>query len=131
MTMPVASPAPSTKNMLVRINRELDASFDVEAFRHLAVWNGEAKRVEMHLEAQNEHTVSVAGRDFAFAEGETIHTENSHKYTIADFAALAERGRLAHRPQMGEPGPAIRGPAAGIATLSRPWGRFRRRHILC
>ena len=79
------------KNMLVRINRELEGDFDPEAFRHRAVWNAEKSRIEMHLESVKAQRVCVAGRAFAFAAGETIHTENSHKYTIAGFAALAAK----------------------------------------
>ncbi len=79
------------RNLLIRINRELDASFDLKLFRHRAKWNDEAKRVEMHLESRLDQTVSVAGKEFAFEEGETIHTENSHKYTLESFAELAGR----------------------------------------
>jgi dimethylhistidine N-methyltransferase len=77
------------RNLLVRINRELDADFDVEAFAHRAVWNAEASRIEMHLESLRDQTATVAGRRFVFAAGETIHTENSCKYTPEAFAALA------------------------------------------
>lgn len=79
------------QNLLVRINRELEGGFDLKLFRHRAKWNDEAKRVEMHLESRIDQTVPVAGQDFAFAEGETIHTENSHKYTVEGFAELAGR----------------------------------------
>ena len=96
------------KNMLVRLNRELEANFDLESFRHRAVWNDEAKRVEMHLQSRAVQTVSVAGKDFRFAEGETIHTENSHKYTIAGFAAMAEKaGWHLARQWTGQPGFAV------------------------
>ena len=79
-------------NLLVRFNRELDADFDVSAFAHEARWNAERRRIEMHLVSRRAQEVRVAGRRFAFAEGESIHTENSHKYTLDGFAALAERG---------------------------------------
>lgn len=76
-------------NLLERINRELEGSFDLDGFRHRAVWNEDESRVEMHLESLREQTVQVAGRDYAFAAGERIHTENSHKYTVDGFASLA------------------------------------------
>jgi len=76
-------------NMLARLNRELGADFNPAAFRHRAVWNGMESRIEMHLESVCPQRVRVAALDFEvdFAEGETIHTENSYKYT----AALAEQ----------------------------------------
>ncbi|KRC81019.1 L-histidine N(alpha)-methyltransferase [Sphingomonas sp. Root241] len=67
-------------NLLERINRELAGTIPVEAFRHRAIWNADAARIEMHLEAQREVEFSVDGRTFAMDAGETIHTENSHKY---------------------------------------------------
>lgn len=78
-------------NLLVRLNRELDAGFDPTAFAHEARWNDEHRRIEMHLVSRRAQRVRVAGRTFTFAEGETIHTENSHKYTLDGFAALAAR----------------------------------------
>ncbi|MBI1328634.1 MAG: L-histidine N(alpha)-methyltransferase [Alphaproteobacteria bacterium] len=77
------------KNVLARINRELGGDFDLDAFAHLAVWNAEGSRIEMHLVSLKAQTVTVSGRSFEFAEGETIHTENSHKYTIARFTEMA------------------------------------------
>jgi dimethylhistidine N-methyltransferase len=79
------------KNLLVRINRELGADFDLDAFAHRAVWNAEASRIEMHLESLRDQQVRVAGRTFRFARGETIHTENSAKFTVEQFAGLAEK----------------------------------------
>ncbi|MFP4126802.1 MAG: L-histidine N(alpha)-methyltransferase [Alphaproteobacteria bacterium] len=79
-------------NLLVRLNRELDATFDPAAFAHAARWNAERRRIEMHLVSRCAQEVRVAGRRFAFAEGESIHTENSHKYTLDGFAELATRG---------------------------------------
>ncbi|MDB5445835.1 MAG: hypothetical protein JWQ97_1152, partial [Phenylobacterium sp.] len=78
------------KNLLARINRELGADFDLEGFVHRARWNAGESRIEMHLESLREQTVRVAGRRFRFAAGETLHTENSYKFTIPGFAALAE-----------------------------------------
>ena len=78
-------------NLLTRINRELGANFDVAAFAHRAVWNAEKSRVEMHLVSERAQSVIVRGRCFDFAAGETIHTENSRKYTLKQFAAIACR----------------------------------------
>jgi dimethylhistidine N-methyltransferase len=79
------------KNLLIRINRELGADFNVEAFAHLALWNAEQARVEMHLVSQVEQVVKVAGHTFRFAAGESLHTENSHKFTVDSFTELAAR----------------------------------------
>ena len=76
-------------NILRRMNRELGGNFDGAAFRHKAFYNVPEHRVEMHLESTKAQRVTVAGRTFDFAEGETIHTENSYKYTIDSFRALA------------------------------------------
>lgn len=76
-------------NLLRRINRELDADFDLDAFRHLALYNARHGRIEMHLVSLRRQDVTVAGEQFSFAEGEGIHTENSHKYTIEGFRAFA------------------------------------------
>ncbi|RYD54681.1 MAG: L-histidine N(alpha)-methyltransferase [Sphingomonadales bacterium] len=67
-------------NLLERINRELAGTIPLDAFRHRAIWNADAARIEMHLEAQRDVEFTVDGRVFAMAAGETIHTENSHKY---------------------------------------------------
>ena len=78
-------------NMLHRINRELDADFDVQAFTHQAFYNESQGRVEMHLVSKVAQAVTVAGRLFEFASGETIHTENSYKYGVQEFVELAEK----------------------------------------
>ncbi len=78
-------------NLLHRINRELDAAIDPESFAHRALFNAEASRIEMHLVSRRAQTIGVAGRSFAFEAGESIHTENSYKYTLAGFRALAAR----------------------------------------
>ncbi|MGH8619141.1 MAG: L-histidine N(alpha)-methyltransferase [Burkholderiales bacterium] len=75
-------------NLLVRFNRELGADFDLAAFRHKAFYDGYLGRVEMHLESLRAQTVTVAGRRFGFAAGETIHTEISCKYSLEEFRAL-------------------------------------------
>ena len=76
------------KNMLVRLNLELGADFDVDCFEHRAFFNEEASRIEMHLVSAQEQQVTIGGQHFTFEEGESIHTENSYKYTQADFVSL-------------------------------------------
>jgi dimethylhistidine N-methyltransferase len=71
-------------NLLHRINAELDGTIDVAAFRHRAIWNDEMSRIEMHLEAVRDVEFTVAGVGFAMKRGDTIHTENSHKYGHRD-----------------------------------------------
>jgi dimethylhistidine N-methyltransferase len=77
-------------NLLTRINRELAADFDVDAFSHRAFYNSERRRIEMHLVSGRRQTVNIAGHMLKFAAGETIHTENSYKYTIESFGLLAQ-----------------------------------------
>jgi uncharacterized SAM-dependent methyltransferase len=79
------------KNLLSRINRELGGDFHLERFAHRAVWNAAESRIEMHLESLRDQQATVAGRTFRFRAGETIHTENSCKFTVEGFAALAEK----------------------------------------
>src|SRR3546814_8954273 len=79
-------------NLLARINRELGGNFDLGRFRHRAIYARDKGRIEMHLESREEQTVTISGRRFHFAAGETIHTENSYKYTPEGFAALAAAG---------------------------------------
>jgi len=76
-------------NLLTRINRELGANFDVGGFRHEARWNREQSRIEMHLVSVRDQNVQILERRISFREGETIHTENSHKYNQKRFARLA------------------------------------------
>jgi len=80
------------RNLLVRANRELGADFDLGAFAHEARWNAEASRIEMHLRAERATEAHIDGRTFSFAEGETIHTESSYKYTPERLGALARAG---------------------------------------
>ena len=75
-------------NLLHRINAELDADIPVDGFRHRAIWNDALSRIEMHLEAVRDVAFSICGRTFAFKAGETIHTENSHKYGHRDSRIL-------------------------------------------
>ncbi len=79
------------KNILSRINRELGADFDVGAFDHEARWNDDKGRVEMHLVSRHSQTVHVRGEAFSFQSGESIHTENSHKYGVEEFQSLAQK----------------------------------------
>ena len=79
-------------NLLERINRELDGTIPVEDFRHRAIWNDDRARIEMHLEAMRDAAFEVDGRDFSIAAGETIHTENSHKYGARDARILLRGG---------------------------------------
>lgn len=78
-------------NLLARINRELGADFDLDAFEHQAIFNDKRSRVEMHLVSRERQRVSVCGRKVDFEAGETIHTECSYKYTLSSFGALARR----------------------------------------
>jgi dimethylhistidine N-methyltransferase len=84
------------KNLLQRINRELGGRFDLQAFRHVAFWNPDASRIEMHLESLHEQTIWVQdlGRCFYFAQDERIHTENSYKFSAAGIASLLESSGL-------------------------------------
>jgi len=76
-------------NLLRRINRELGADFDLRRFRHYAFYNPQPGRIEMHLVSLERQSVSVGAYRFEFAPGETIHSENSYKYAVEEFAALA------------------------------------------
>ncbi|PPR64006.1 MAG: Histidine N-alpha-methyltransferase [Alphaproteobacteria bacterium MarineAlpha3_Bin3] len=77
------------RNVLERINRELGGCFDIETFRHRALYNGAEGRIEMHLVSEKDQTVTVHDRDFTFTEGETIHTEDSYKYHVEEFSSFA------------------------------------------
>ncbi len=77
------------RNLLVRANRELNAGFDIDAFTHRAVWNADASRMEMHLVATESLQVRIDGQTIAFRKGETIHTENSRKFTEESVRELA------------------------------------------
>jgi dimethylhistidine N-methyltransferase len=76
-------------NLLARINRELGGDFDPRRFAHYAFYNAPLGRIEMHLVSLAPQTVNVGDHRFAFAAGESIHTENSYKYSIAEFQGLA------------------------------------------
>lgn len=85
------------RNLLVRINRELDADFHADRFRHVALWNAARSRVEMHLESVGAQRVRLAsvGVDIAFADGERIHTESSVKYDTPGVTRMLARAGLA------------------------------------
>lgn len=80
-------------NVLAKINKELDGEFDVSSFGHNAFYNETFRRIEMHLVSKRRQSVHVGRIDetFDFAKGETIHTENSHKYSVGQIEALAEK----------------------------------------
>jgi L-histidine Nalpha-methyltransferase len=82
------------KNVLVRINRELDANFDLDRFRHVARWNRARSRMEMHLESRCDQQVDIRalGLGVDFSAGEGIHTENSYKYTLPTVRSILRTG---------------------------------------
>jgi len=79
-------------NLLHRINRELDGDIPVEAFRHRAIWNEDHGRIEMHIEARRDVRFTISGEEFWLRAGETIHSENSHKYGPRDARLLLRAG---------------------------------------
>jgi dimethylhistidine N-methyltransferase len=83
-------------NLLARINRELDANFDIIAFRHRAVYDSELGRIEMYLVSTRSQRVTIGrlGLKVEFATGETIHTENSYKYSLTEMAEVARAAGL-------------------------------------
>lgn len=76
-------------NLLERINRELDGDIETERFEHVALYNEERGRMELYLKSLVDQRATIAGRSFLFAAGELVHTENSYKYSISEFRALA------------------------------------------
>lgn len=76
------------KNMLVRLNNELGADFALDSFAHHAWYNESEGRIEMHLVSEKEQLVSIDGEEIYFEEGESIHTENSYKYSLKEFEEL-------------------------------------------
>lgn len=79
------------KNLLVRINRELGADFNVGQYKHHAFFNEKKHRIEMHLVSLQQQNVTIDGHVFRFAKGQSILTEYSHKYTIESFQQLTEK----------------------------------------
>lgn len=94
---PLGVTADFNMNLLTRINGELGGDFDMSAFEHDARYNDQLGRIEMHLVSKRSQTATIAGRRFTFREGETIHTENSYKYDIDQFRALATEAGWSHR----------------------------------
>lgn len=76
------------KNLLVHLNREIGTQFDTDLFEHRAIWNEEKGRIEMHLFVIKSHSVMVGEEIIEFEKGESIHTENSHKYTLNSFSEM-------------------------------------------
>lgn len=76
-------------NLLHRINRELDGDIDVSQFAHEAIYSEDDGRVEIYIVSLADQEINVLGRSYEFTEGERLHTENSHKYSIAEFADMA------------------------------------------
>ena len=102
---PLGVTAAFNRNLLVRINRELGADFDLDGFAHRAVWNRDASRIEMHLVCTRSQHVRVpaAGIEFVMNEGDTIWTESSYKYRPDDLMAMLERTGFARPRQWIEP----------------------------
>ena len=78
-------------NLLRRMKRELDASLTLDDFEHYAIYNEQDMRIEMHLKAVRPTKITLDSREFSFQEGETLHTENSHKYTVERLKALIDQ----------------------------------------
>jgi dimethylhistidine N-methyltransferase len=89
---PLGVTAAFNLNLLGRINRELEANFDLSQFEHIACFNREARSVEMHLRSRRQQVVRIQRSDLTvgFGEGETIWTESSHKYAAAEIGSIAE-----------------------------------------
>ena len=90
---PLGVTAAFNRNLLVRINRELDADFDIEQFEHLVIFDDQNHNIEMHLQARTDQTVTIAkaGLSFRILRGETIWTETSHKYSRSELIDIAQR----------------------------------------
>lgn len=84
-------------NLLKRMQSELGAELNESGFSHVAFYNGDQGRVEMHLEAKGPQTIRLQGKDFAFDDGERIHTESSYKYEPEEFAEMAQRAGFVPR----------------------------------
>lgn len=91
------------KNLLVRLNRELGADFDVSAFAHYAFYEPRRGRIEMHLVSTKRQTVHVGGIPFPFEDGESLHTESSYKWDLASFVRLAGEAGLEARASWLDP----------------------------
>ncbi len=91
------------RNVLVRANRELGADFEPDSFHHYAFYEPRAQRIEMHLVSSRRQSVHVCGQTFVFEEGESLHTESSHKYTIEGFGEVARHAGFAPGPVWCDP----------------------------
>lgn len=91
------------RNLLVRANRELGANFEIPQFVHSAFYNAPLQRIEMHLMSTCRQTVQVGGSSFSFAQGETLHTENSYKFTVEGLQQLALQAGLTPGPVWRDP----------------------------
>ncbi len=98
---PLGVTAAFNRNLLVRINRELGGTFDLDAFAHVAVWNPAHNRVEMHLESGRDQRVTIAraGLSVQFAQGERIWTESSYKYEPAQIEEMGRHAGFVTREQ--------------------------------
>ena len=90
-------------NLLRRINRELDGDIPLDAFRHQARWNDMLSRIEMHLVATRDVSFTIEGRRFSFAKGQSIHTENSHKYEARGARLLLLAGGWTPHAEWSDP----------------------------
>lgn len=93
------------KNILAHVNRELDANFDLNTFRHVALWNPEASRMEMHLESTRPQVIHVRGLQLRvnFNKGERIHTENSYKFTQPVVDSILKLAGFTHEETWTDP----------------------------
>ena len=83
-------------NLLVRMNQELGANFTLEHFKHKALFNEQESCIEMHLESLEDQSVSLGDQEIIFQKGETIRTEQSHKYSLDAFKDVAKKARNEH-----------------------------------
>src|SRR5262249_11271921 len=106
---PLGVTAAFNRNLLVRANRELDADFALDGFRHQAPWNGDASRIELYPVSGRRQRVRIpaSGLDIAFEAGDTIWTESSHKYRAPEIADLVERAGFRTAAQWIEQGFAL------------------------
>jgi dimethylhistidine N-methyltransferase len=106
---PLGVTAAFNRNLLVRVNRELEGNFDVDRFAHRAVWNESASRMEMHLVARTRQRVAVraAGVELVIAEGETIWTESSYKYRVDEIGRMLRASGFEVRDQWIDAGDAF------------------------
>jgi dimethylhistidine N-methyltransferase len=91
------------RNLLERANRDLGSDFDPHAFDHYAPYRVQEQRIEMHLISTRRQTVHIGGQAFEFAQGESLHTENSYKYTIESFRDLAREAGFVPGPVWCDP----------------------------